>query len=55
MASYQASTPARYQPAPQKGSGALVKVVALFLGIAVGVLAIVAVVLMQAADEARTR
>ncbi len=53
MASYQASTPARYQPAPQKGSGALVKVVALFLGIAVGVLAIVAVVLMQAADEAR--
>jgi nitrite reductase (NO-forming) len=53
MASYQASTPARYQPAPQKGSGALIKVVALFLGIAVGVLAIVAVVLMQAADEAR--
>ncbi len=53
MASYQASTPARYQQAPDKGSGALLKVVAMFLGIAVGVLIVVAVVMMQAADEAR--
>jgi nitrite reductase (NO-forming) len=53
MASYQASTPARYQQAPEKGSGALLKVVATFLGIAVGVLIVVAVVMMQAADEAR--
>jgi len=37
----------------EPGSGALVKIVALFLGIAVAVLITVAVVLVQAADEAR--
>ena len=38
---------------PEKDSGVLVKVVALFLGIAVAVLAVAVVVMMQATDEAR--
>jgi nitrite reductase (NO-forming) len=37
----------------EPGSGALLKIVAVLLGIAVGILAIAAVVMMQAADEAR--
>jgi nitrite reductase (NO-forming) len=53
MASYPAShrydVPERREPP----SGVFVKVVALFLGIAVGVLAVLAVVLMKAADDAR--
>jgi nitrite reductase (NO-forming) len=56
MASYPETTPAPYRRRPPKeesGSGALLKVVALMLGLAVGVLAVVAVVVMQAADEAR--
>ncbi|MGH3020989.1 MAG: hypothetical protein ACRDNR_12665, partial [Gaiellaceae bacterium] len=56
MASYPEITPAPYRRRPQKeesGSGALLKIVALMLGLAVGVLAVVAVVVMQAADEAR--
>ena len=56
MASYPEITPAPYRRRPPKtesGSGALLKVVALMLGLAVGVLAVVAVVVMQAADEAR--
>jgi nitrite reductase (NO-forming) len=55
MASYP-ETPAPYRRRPPKtesGSGALLKVVALMLGLAVGVLAVVALVVMQAADEAR--
>jgi nitrite reductase (NO-forming) len=56
MASYPETTRAPYRRRPlqgESGSGALLKVVALMLGIAVGVLAVVAVVVMQAADEAR--
>ena len=52
MASYSARYPQR-STKPEKESGALLKIVALFLGIAVSVLIVVAVVLMQAADEAR--
>jgi nitrite reductase (NO-forming) len=48
------STPTRYgRREPDKGSGALLKIVALFLGIAVGILAIVAVALVKTADDAR--
>jgi nitrite reductase (NO-forming) len=43
----------RSAPADGSGSGVLVKVVALFLGIAVAVLSIVAVVLVQTANDAR--
>ena len=43
----------RSTPAEPSGSGVLVKVVAVFLGIAVAVLSVVAVVLVQTADEAR--
>jgi nitrite reductase (NO-forming) len=43
----------RSSPADGSGSGVLVKVVALFLGIAVAVLSIVAVVLVQTANDAR--
>ena len=55
MASYPAPSKTRYQPTvdPEKGSGVLVKLVAMFLGIAVGVLIVAVVVMMQAADEAR--
>jgi nitrite reductase (NO-forming) len=56
MASYPEVTPAPYRRRPQKkepGSGPFLKIVALMLGLAVGVLAVVAVVVMQAADEAR--
>jgi nitrite reductase (NO-forming) len=56
MASYPEITPTPYRRRPPKeesSSGALLKVVALMLGLAVGVLAVVAVVVMQAADEAR--
>jgi nitrite reductase (NO-forming) len=55
MSSHSATIPARRREA-QKGSGgssAVWKVVVLLLGIAVGVLAIAAVVAVQAADEAR--
>jgi hypothetical protein len=55
MSSHSATIPARRREA-QKGSGgssAVWKVVVLLLGIAVGVLAISAVVAVQAADEAR--
>ena len=45
--------PRRSTPAEPSGSGVLVKVVAVFLGIAVAVLSVVAVVLVQTADEAR--
>ena len=38
---------------PKPESGVLVKVVAVFLGIAVGVLALVAIVLLGAANDAR--
>ena len=50
MSSYPASA-----PAPRKARGRLRRymVVAVFLGIAVGVLAIVAVVAVKAADDAR--
>jgi hypothetical protein len=57
MSSYPAPRRAPYRrgsvDSKSGGSGALVKVIALMLGLAVGVLAITAVVLMQAADEAR--
>jgi nitrite reductase (NO-forming) len=55
MSSFQVSRPAPHAQASQKegGSGTAVKILALFLGLAVGVLAIAAVMLMQAADEAR--
>lgn len=53
MATYPATTPRPATPDDGRGSGALVKVIALLLGIAVGVLAIAAVVMMQAADDAR--
>ena len=54
MASYQDSPP--YHPiSPQRGSGsgALTKLVALMLGIGVAVLSVVAVVLVEVADDAR--
>ena len=53
MASY--STPAHYpsRRESEKDSGVFVKVVALFLGIAVAVLTIAVVVMLQATDEAR--
>jgi nitrite reductase (NO-forming) len=51
LAPRQVSTPKR---SPERGdSGVLVKIVALFLGIAVAVLAVVAVVLAKTADDAR--
>ncbi|HET6623543.1 MAG TPA: multicopper oxidase domain-containing protein [Gaiellaceae bacterium] len=55
MTSYSASGPTyrRSTPADDGGSGALLKVVAVFLGIAVAVLSIVAVVLVRTADDAR--
>lgn len=54
MASYQVSSQHRSTaPDREPSSGVGVKILALFLGIAVGVLAIVAVVLVQTADSAR--
>jgi nitrite reductase (NO-forming) len=55
MSSFQVSRPAPHTQASHEegGSGTAVKILALFLGLAVGVLAIAAVMLMQAADEAR--
>ena len=53
MTSYSASRPTYRRPTPDGGSGVLVKVVAVFLGLAVAVLSIVAVVLVQTADDAR--
>jgi nitrite reductase (NO-forming) len=55
MSGYTATPDTTTRPRPDGGrdSGALLKIVALMLGIAVGVLAVAAVVLMQAADEAR--
>jgi len=53
MTSY--TSPTHYRPSPKResDSGVLVKVVALFLGIAVAVLTVAVVVMMQATDEAR--
>jgi nitrite reductase (NO-forming) len=54
MASYHATSPYRSgSPEPQAGSGVLLGIVALFLGIAVAILTIVAVVLVKTADDAR--
>jgi nitrite reductase (NO-forming) len=50
MASYHAAPP--YQERPS-GSGVLLGILALFLGIAVAILAVVAVVLVKTADDAR--
>ena len=52
MATYSATRPTSYDRR-DRVSGAGPKILALFLGIAVGVLAIVAVVLVQVADDAR--
>jgi nitrite reductase (NO-forming) len=52
MATYSATRPTSYDRR-DRGSGAGIKILALFLGIAVGVLAIVAVVLVRVADDAR--
>ena len=54
MAGYHATAPYRSgSPEPQAGSGVLLGIVALFLGIAVAILTIVAVVLVKTADDAR--
>jgi nitrite reductase (NO-forming) len=55
VTSYSASGPTyrRSTPSDDGGSGALLKIVAVFLGIAVAVLSIVAVVLVRTADDAR--
>ena len=54
MASYQVFSQHRSTTQDREpSSGVAVKILALFLGIAVGVLAIVAVVLVQTADDAR--
>src|SRR5918995_4615192 len=54
MSSYQASPQYRAQSTKREsGAGAFITVVALLLGIAVGVLSIVAVALVKAADDAR--
>jgi nitrite reductase (NO-forming) len=50
MTSY--TSPARYQPTGG-GSGAFLKIVALFLGIAVAVLIVAAVAMLKATDDAR--
>jgi nitrite reductase (NO-forming) len=54
MTSYT-SNEARYRPTAGngKGSGVLLKILATFLGLAVGALLVAVVVMMQAADEAR--
>jgi nitrite reductase (NO-forming) len=54
MASYHAAPTYRHSSDDRDpGSGALLKVLAVFLGVAVGVLAVVAVVLVKTADDAR--
>lgn len=54
MTSYQASPPYRAQPpGRESGASAFIKVVALLLGVAVGILSIAAVALVKAADDAR--
>ncbi|HET9244132.1 MAG TPA: multicopper oxidase domain-containing protein [Gaiella sp.] len=54
MASYQESPPLRpLSPQRGSGSGALAKVVAVLLGVAVAVLSVVAIVLVKVADDAR--
>jgi len=54
MAGYHAASPYRSGAAErQSGSGVLLGIVALFLGIAVAILTIVAVVLVKTADDAR--
>jgi nitrite reductase (NO-forming) len=54
MASYHAPAPYRSGPGErQSGSGVLLGIVALFLGIAVAILTVVAVVLVKTADDAR--
>jgi nitrite reductase (NO-forming) len=54
MTSYQASPPYRaHSTVRESGASAFMKVVALLLGIAVGVLSIAAVVLVKTADDAR--
>jgi nitrite reductase (NO-forming) len=54
MGSYRAPAPYRSGPVErQSGSGVLLGIVALFLGIAVAILTIVAVVLVKTADDAR--
>ena len=54
MASYQSTQPYRSTSAkPERGSNAGLMVLALFLGIAVAVLGMTAVLPLQAADEAR--
>ncbi len=53
MASYLVSSQYPSTPDREPSSGVGVKVLALFLGIAVGILAIAAVVLVQTADDAR--
>jgi nitrite reductase (NO-forming) len=54
MASYHAAAPYRSQAEkPESGSSILLGILALFLGIAVAILTIVAVVLVKTADDAR--
>jgi nitrite reductase (NO-forming) len=53
MASYSASPRYDLDNRRDSGSGTGVKILALFLGIAVGVLAVLAVVLVKTADDAR--
>jgi nitrite reductase (NO-forming) len=54
MASYPAHRPTPYrEPEPRGSSGVLAMVVAVLLGVAVAVLAVVAVQLAQSSDEAR--
>ena len=53
MSGYTATPGATSAGGDAGGTGGLLKILALMLGLAVGVLAIAAVVLMQAADEAR--
>jgi nitrite reductase (NO-forming) len=54
VTSYPTRAPYGYDRSPpEEGSGAFLKVLAVFLGLAVAVLAVVGVVLMKAADDAR--
>jgi nitrite reductase (NO-forming) len=53
MASYSARQRYDLDNRRDSGSGASLKILALFLGIAVGILAVVAVVLVKTADDAR--
>jgi nitrite reductase (NO-forming) len=53
MASYDASPRYDLSERPEPGGGTSVKILALFLGLAVGILAVLAVVLMKTADDAR--